>query len=434
MIIMENKNQTKLIKKILIIACAVIVCASMFLGGFIAGKSSLSKEIDSLKYVLDIYHKYYYEESDDVLGLISDALFDQYSTYYTAEEYALIKQSAQGKHEGFGVSFLNGSNVIYQVKGNSPAFKAGIKKDGAITGIRQSGQGDFVLIETYENLAEEISKISSYVDVDLRIDYNGTESVYTLQKQAYTETFVFYYDNTGEYAFNDLAGEMAFARYGDNTEYPLDKADVAVIKYTGFSGTQSGILGSAGQFVTALKKFKEDGKKHLIIDIRNNGGGYMNILCQIASHLIEGENGQKKLVTVAVDKYGTREEFLSDKITYNDYGFESIVFLANDGSASASEALMGAVLDYDTKGIVSVVLEGDNGVYKSYGKGIMQSTFERPFTGEAVKVTTAKIYWPVSNVCIHGVGLTPDMTGYNVYAETSKNSAFYDALNIIFKN
>ena len=104
---MENQKQTSLIKKVLIIAGSLIVCAGMFLGGFIAGKNSLGKEIDSLKYVLDIYHKYYYEESDDVLGLISDALFDQYSTYYTAEEYDLIKKSAQGQREGFGVSFLN---------------------------------------------------------------------------------------------------------------------------------------------------------------------------------------------------------------------------------------------------------------------------------------------------------------------------------------
>ena len=431
---MENQKQTSLIKKVLIIAGSLIVCAGMFLGGVIAGKNSLGKEIDSLKYVLDIYHKYYYEESDDVLGLISDALFDQYSTYYTAEEYDLIKKSAQGQREGFGVSFLNGSNVIYSVKGNSPAFKAGIKKGGKITGIRKSGESNFTTINSYDDLTREISLIGAYTDTDLRVDYKGVEFTYTLQKQAYTETFVFYYDNTGEYVFSDENGQMEFLRYGDNTDYPITTNSTAVIKYTGFSGTQKGLLGSAGQFARALEKFRADGKRSLVIDLRDNGGGYMSILTQIAAHLIDGGEGEKKLISVAVDKYGTREEFLSTQICYDQYSFENIVFLANDNSASASEALMGAVLDYDKKGIVSVVLEGKNGVFKSYGKGIMQSTFERPFTGEAVKVTTAKLYWPITNTCIHGVGLIPGINGLNVIAESAPNNAFIDALSIIATN
>ena len=84
------------------------------------------------------------------------------------------------------------------------------------------------------------------------------------------------------------------------------------------------------------------------------------------------------------------------------------------------------MLDYDYKKIVNVVLsayfltktdeKGNNyleTVYRSYGKGIMQTTYENPFRGDALKLTTAKIYWPKSNVTIHGVGITKTLGQYS---------------------
>ena len=95
---------------------------------------------------------------------------------------------------------------------------------------------------------------------------------------------------------------------------------------------------------------------------------------------------------------------------------EKIVFLANSGSASASEALMGSVLDYDkfsgancTRVILDATYENGKEVFRSYGKGIMQSTITNARTGEALKLTTAKLYWPLSGISIHGVGLTPEL-------------------------
>jgi carboxyl-terminal processing protease len=188
---------------------------------------------------------------------------------------------------------------------------------------------------------------------------------------------------------------------------------VAYIKYSAFSGTKSGLDGSNGQLTDALNIFKEKNKSKLILDLRGNGGGYMSILCQVASNFINVEDGKTALVAVAVDKNGNKENFVSKKSVYNSYGFEKIVVMCDEGTASASEALIGAMLDYDVNNIVSVVVSSStlNGqtVYKSYGKGIMQSTFTNGITGEAVKLTTAQIYWPVYGTTIHGVGLTPKL-------------------------
>ena len=135
----------------------------------------------------------------------------------------------------------------------------------------------------------------------------------------------------------------------------------------------------------------------------------------VVPHFIDAAAGSRPLVSLARFKDGSEQKFRSESVDYSSYGFEKIVILANDGTASASEAFIGAALDYDAKKIVSVVLEESEyyGAYRTYGKGIMQTTFENFATGEAIKLTTAKIYWPVSGECVHGVGITKNIERYS---------------------
>ena len=104
--------------------------------------------------------------------------------------------------------------------------------------------------------------------------------------------------------------------------------------------------------------------------------------------------------------------------------------MIDEDTASASEALVGAIYVYSTKInfnlkviISSSILNGEK-VYKSYGKGIMQTTYPN-VDGSAVKLTTAKLYWPISNVSIHGVGITTSIipTAINADAETALSVA-----------
>ena len=95
---------------------------------------------------------------------------------------------------------------------------------------------------------------------------------------------------------------------------------------------------------------------------------------------------------------------------------------------------MGAVLDYDQSSgnnIVRIVLDpmevDGKVVYRSYGKGIMQSMYTNYLTGEAVKLTTAEVVWPVTEGSIHGVGFTPE-TDSRVYATVGDAIAFAQTL------
>jgi carboxyl-terminal processing protease len=180
-----------------------------------------------------------------------------------------------------------------------------------------------------------------------------------------------------------------------------------------------------------LEKFKSNGKSQLILDIRDNGGGYMDVLCEVAGMLVEKEsNGQ--VVSITIDKYGKEKYFNSKNQTYNEYGFKKIVVLANEHTASASEILIGAMLDYDKSNRVSIVLDGHqkNGqtVYKTYGKGIMQTTYAN-LDSSAVKLTTAKMFWPKSRISIHDKGVTTQ-TSNKVYNATNGDAYLY-ALNML---
>lgn len=421
-------------KKIKIALCCLftfIICGGVFAAGFFIGRGTYDSDMETLNYIISMYKQYYYEETDDIIGVVTDSLLDSYSDYYTKEEYDLILAAAKGNREGIGISYNATTNVISLVLGNSPAKKAGVKADGKIVSLGLT-EDTLCAVDEENTLSSLLGAIDSYTDFIMKVDYDGVIESYTLQKQEYTQTYVFYYDASGEYGFTDSSGTMEFVRLGDNEDYDFgDNENAAMIKYSGFSGTQSGLYGSAGQMTEALKKFRESGKTCLILDLRGNGGGYMSILSEVSSHFIGVDDGSKVLVSYAVDKNGIKTSYYSGQVDYGTYGYEKIVVLADENSASASEALMGAILDYDENNIVNIILEsslsGGEVVYKSYGKGIMQTTFTR-ITGEAIKLTTAKIYWPVTNISIHGVGLTPSLDS-RILAETSEG-AFYDALSL----
>lgn len=420
----------KKVKTALISVCCVIVAAGVFVAGFFTGRSALDKDVATLNYIITMYKRYYYEETDDIIGLVESVLLDKYSDYYTKEEYDVIKKTAMGRREGVGFSYNSQTNVITQVIGNSPAKKAGVKEGGKIIG---AGLTETTIKSTADHTVDELlSEIPVNTDFIFRVDYSGKIVDHIVSKREYVQTFVSYYDETGEYGFTDKSGKMSFERISDNVDFPMDgKNKTAFLRYSGFNGLSKGIDGSATQFKMALERFRDTQKTCLILDLRNNGGGYMNILESIASHLICQSDGSVNLISYAEYKDGKRSEFYSTGVDYGRYNFEKIVILANQNSASASEALMGAVLDYDQNKIVNVILEGSllNGetVYKSYGKGIMQSTYTR-ITGEAIKLTTAKIFWPKSGISIHGVGLTPTLDE-RILPESEKG-AYYDALSL----
>ena len=144
------------------------------------------------------------------------------------------------------------------------------------------------------------------------------------------------------------------------------------------------------QFLSALDELKEEGMQDLVIDLRNNGGGLVDVTCNILDELLpEG------LIVYTEDKYGNRQEEYSDAEHYFD---GKMAVLVNGNSASASEIFAGAIKDYGVGTLIGT---------QTFGKGIVQSLF--PLSdGSAIKITVSRYYTPAGNN-IHEVGIEPDI-------------------------
>lgn len=158
---------------------------------------------------------------------------------------------------------------------------------------------------------------------------------------------------------------------------------IGYIKIEGFESV------TYDQYKAVYDNLRKQNIKSLIIDLRNNPGGLLDIVTKVADDIIpEG------VITYTEDKNGEKEYINSTKGELDI----PLVVLVNENSASASELLTAAIKDTNKGTIV-----GKN----TYGKGVVQTTF--PFKdGSAVKLTTAKYYTP-KGVCIDGVGVAPDV-------------------------
>jgi carboxyl-terminal processing protease len=160
--------------------------------------------------------------------------------------------------------------------------------------------------------------------------------------------------------------------------------DIGYIRVTTFD------MQTASDFKTAYKTLKNKGVKGLVIDLRYNPGGMINSTVEI-SDIFLGEG----IVTYTKTKSGEIEYFKSNA-KYEDI---PIVILINEGSASASEIMAGAMKD--TK---RAVLVGN----RTFGKGIVQKVQRFGNEGEGIKMTVSEYFTP-AGINIHGVGIEPDV-------------------------
>ena len=422
---------SKTAKKIILYIVIAITFVGTFFSGYYLRYFLMDSEMRAVYDILNKYKKYYYYDDGDLEREISHAILDKYSTYYTKEEYSEIKNSRMGNTSGIGITFNNKTLQIVEVSGNSPAEKAGVRRGGYLRAVKV--YQDFIEIKNGEQLSDVLSGIPNNIEFTISVEYSyESNMLYTLKKQNYKQTFVHYYDNLGFYGYSDKSGEFELEKLDTLSMVSSDDSDTAVIDYDSFYGTESGVKGSYGQIEGFLNKFKEDNKKNLIIDLRDNGGGYMDILCDISSFFVDVERGERADVAVAVDKYDNKLTYKSKPSKYSDYNYQNIIILANEYSASASEAFIGAVLDYDKNNIVKVLVASsivdDKIVYKTYGKGIMQSTYLNA-DGSAIKLTVAEIFWPVSNTCIHYKGIIGKSEGKILGVD--KNEVYNKAFELL---
>ena len=397
-------SRRKICLRIVYALSACLIAGAFFLAGFAIRGATDGRELGTVRWVLSQIEKYYYEDftQDELIGAMTDGidqlLLDRYSGYYSAEEYALIRAQAQGNKSGTGLTFASRDTLtVYKVAGNSPAERAGIQAGDAVVAL-DLGAG-YVPVTDYEDFSAKLSAYPAETELGIRVSRAGENKDFRLSKEQYVENCVYYADRerSARFLSEDGADPELTVTVGENAVFD---ADTAYLKLTSFTGQ------AKSQFAAAMNLFRESGKRALVLDLRSNGGGNMAILEEIAGYLAAGT---EKNFPVAIARYKTGKEeiFRAPAARYASCGFreKGIAVIADSGSASASEALIGAMLDYGSIDRSRLIVTANaDGRALTYGKGIMQTTFERG-TGEAIKLTTAHIYWPKSDTCIHGTGI-----------------------------
>ncbi len=420
-------------RKILSVVLCLLLAFVSFFAGYVTYHFTAREEVKNIDEILRVIDAAAYnysengEENPDlavkyfVRGFLS---YDEYAVYYSKEEFEELMRESEGSYSGFGMTFAYNadgtvSREIYTVVGNSPAARAGVKNGDILESARKEGDEDFTVFTTGQDALVFLRGVSDGESAEFNIRRGETSFKVTIKRASYVATYVFYRDAEGEIVFNydGEGGSLDFTENADGKENL--ESDTAYIALASFEG------GAAEQMKTALDKMKERGKTKLILDLRKNGGGYMDVLEKIVELLVKADGN----IIYSYVKEKGKDTTYTTRSKYDDF-LKNIVLLADGGTASASECLIGAMLSYGDKeggngfsaSDVLVEYNAQRGDYSTYGKGIMQTTYMLS-SGGALKLTTAKIFWADGKTCIHGVGVTPNSAENKITSENALSRA-----------
>lgn len=375
------------------LAAILLVLATVFSGCFFQSSYDWALQTIEKNYVGGEFDP---SKAEEKTPAALAKLLDKYSAYYTKEEYAELLRSNSGEFYGLGITLqqVEGAGaMVVTVSGNSPALKAGLEPGDVITGGR--AQGESVTFENYTQFSEFISARKKSEQFTLITE----EGEYSLSKESFTQSYVYMSTKTTGWEFRSTVGDK-LAMF-ENIDRSLDflPEDAAYINLSQFYGD------AAEEFGKVVEKFNASSLNTLILDLRNNGGGYVSVMQNIGGYFVKSAS---RVAMTAVYKSGQKTNFKCGNYA-NKIGEDVQVYvLANSGTASASEALIGVLIDYGISSYENIFISdyiGQSSAGRTYGKGIMQSMYENWRTHEVLKLTNAKIYWP-NGKCIHDVGLT----------------------------
>ena len=343
-----------------------------FCTGYLVYKSSCSQistgngddNLAELYKAYDEIKSNYYSTVD--LGALVDAgikgmfsyLGDPYTTYLDKDQTDNLNNSLSGSYQGIGVkiSVNNEENkmIISEVYDNTPAKSAGLAIGDIIVKVNDNVVADM-------ESAEVTKLIKSSDEVKLVVNRDGNDLDFTL--------------NTAKLNNPSVDDKIIDGDNGNKIGY---------LKISKFNET------AYEQFYEKLNKIEVDGINSLIIDLRDNTGGYLSAATKISEMFL-----QKGKVIYSLNEQS------STKTTYDETDDErnyKVYILVNGNSASASEILAAALKDSYGAKLVGTT---------TYGKGKVQKT-SKLSDGTMYKYTSAKWLTP-SGECIDGVGLKPDI-------------------------
>ncbi len=340
--------------------------------------------------VMQIAQKeFLYEANEDVMleGALEGtlkALGDPYTQYLPKEAFEDLMQDTEGSYEGIGV-YITASDdnkiLIVAPIEDTPAEKAGLKTGDKI--IRINGT---------EFTADQIDAA-----VKIMKGEPGTSVTLTIQRV----------DSNGIQDMSDVVVNREKIRI--KTIKPAMLGDeIGYIRITTFD------MQTARDFKDAYSALKNKDMKGLVIDLRYNPGGMITSTVEISDLFLD-----EGIVTYTKTKSGEVEYFKSDK----DMEDIPIVLLINEGSASASEIMAGAMKDTQRATLIGT---------KTFGKGIVQKVQRFGTEGEGIKMTVSEYFTP-AGVNIHGIGIEPDIEVQMSEDAEGYGYEFYDTDNQLKK-
>ena len=342
-------------------------------GSFNESSKSVKNKTEEIEGIIDKY--FYFDQDDDkreesYYDGIMKGLDDPYSVYYTQEEYEKLMEEDSGEFEGIGatVSKDNEKGTIYIVKPivGSPAEKAGLLPDDVIVAV-------------------DDLDVTSDMELDYVVDHIRGE-------KGSKVTLKIYREGEPDFLFIDIVRDTI-----TNTTVSYEMLDNSI----GYIQVEQFVENTPELYENAIDDLMSQGAKGLVIDLRNNPGGLLKAVIEMADYVIDDSkvaNGasQAGLLLQTKDKDDNiLEEYSCDDKHSIDL---PMAVLVNGNSASASEIFSGCLKDYGVAKIVGTT---------TYGKGIVQSVMKLK-DGSAVKLTIAQYFLP-SGTAVHKVGVEPDV-------------------------
>ena len=317
-------------------------------------------KVDKFQDLLRFIDEYYcldYDVNDVIEGAISgavEALGDPYSSYIEPGLLDEYVDFITGTYIGAGFVYKNTDKglEVLSVESGTPAEKAGILAGDVITFVNGKAVSDYAEADLDSLFVKEGNLIKIKAE---RADGTSIEVEVTISRVSKQSVFV-----------NDYEGVM----YIKITQFDEDTGE---------------------EFLAAMKKIDTLDCTGIILDLRNNGGGY-----EVQADIVADRILPEGLIAYSENKKGERISEIKSDAECIDV---PLVVLINENTASASELVVGAIRDHKKGTLVG---------QKTYGKALGQTRRDYSEDGSGIILTIARYFTP-SGECIHGVGISPDI-------------------------
>ena len=268
---------------------------------------------------------------------------DPHSAYLAPEEAQLLSDDLEGNFNGIGIEYyiLNDTLLITSVNPGGPASKAGLKHGDKILAINKKPVAGIRI--TAKNVVERIrGKRGS--SVELLVKRDSVRKIYSVLRDKIVVSSI-----DAAYLLSEQVGYIKISKFGSQTDE---------------------------DFYQSLLKLKKQGMKNLILDLRDNGGGYLNSATALADQFLKN----KELIVYTQGLHEPRTDYFAS--SKGDFEDGKLVVLIDENTASASEIVAGAVQDLERGTIIG---------RRSFGKGLVQEQFDFG-DGSALNLTIARYY------------------------------------------